>query len=140
MMYSSSQSTWVYLNFQLNTAYTILWHITLGWFAQVNQHSNKRSTTLGGHYLDVCIPHGPKIDPILCFNTNPDQGQTTQQQQMQTKNIFLLVSYTRELKKHVANLSHKLQRILPHIHEYNRNPVEGRSTNIYSRLANQTKP
>ena len=33
--------------------------LRVGWFAQVNEHFNKRGTTLDRHFLDVDIPHGP---------------------------------------------------------------------------------
>ena len=102
----------VSITFQLNTVDTILWHIGPEWFAQVNQHLNKRRTTLGRHYLDVVmalnILHNNNNHR---FNTNQDQRADNQQHNnnCKTKNIFLVVAYTRDFmkvsRKHAADMN-----------------------------------
>ena len=86
-------------NLQLNAEYTILWHIGIGSFAQGKQHLNKGSTTLGRHYLDAVIPNGPCKDfmprltiGLILIRT---KGQTHNNNNCKTRNIFLVMLYTR---------------------------------------------
>ena len=97
--------------------FALLWHIGHGWFAQVNQHSNKRKTTLGRHYLDAAPPMGlnrlhTKINHR--FSTNHTllgdnrHHNNNSSDNTNDKNIFLVVPYTRapreSFKKTCSNL------------------------------------